>query len=220
MPKIVLIHAVRAAMAPIEVAFGNLWPETKRVNLLDDSLSVDRAAAPELTPPLSARIATLGYYAEQIGADGVLYTCSAFGTAIDAIAGSLRFPVLKPNEAMFDAALDRGLRIGMLATFAPAVPSMEVEFRNMASVRGSAAMLETWIVPEARDALAANDLATHDQLIAESASVLAHCDAIMLAHFSMATAEALVRQRVPCAVFSAPNSAVEKLRRSLEFRTA
>lgn len=220
MPKIVLIHTVQAAMAPIEAAFGNLWPETTRVNLLDDSLSVDRAAAPELTQKLSERIATLGYYAAQIGADGVLYTCSSFGTAIDAVASSLRLPVLKPNEAMFEAALDSGSRVGMLVTFAPAVPSMEEEFRHMARVRGSEATLETRIVPGAREALAAGDLTAHDQLIAESADVLAHCDAILLAHFSMATAEALVRQRVQCAVFSAPNSAVEKLRRSLELQAA
>lgn len=36
MTKIALVHAVQAAMPPIEDAFKKLWPEARRTNLLDD----------------------------------------------------------------------------------------------------------------------------------------------------------------------------------------
>ena len=39
----------------------------------------------ELTPAMYARFDALGTYASDIGADGLLFTCSAFGDAIDAV---------------------------------------------------------------------------------------------------------------------------------------
>jgi hypothetical protein len=215
MKRIALIHAVPAAMQPIEDAFKARWPEAKRTNLLDDSLAADREKAGRLTSQMSERIISLARYAVSSGADAVLFTCSAFGEAIEVAAITLPVPVLKPNEAMFDAALKIGGRIGMLATFAPAVASMEEEFSEMAGQRGSAASLETLYVRGAREALMAGELEKHDSLIAAAASGLAHCNAIMLAHFSMATADQQTRHNATCAVLTAPDSAVVRLRSTL-----
>ena len=115
--RIVLVHAVQVAMEPVELAFKRLWPEAERVNLLDDSLSVDRGQQPDLTPAMFDRFDRLGAYARDIGAHGVLFTCSAFGEAIEAVARALPIPVLKPNEAMFEEALESGRKIGLIATF-------------------------------------------------------------------------------------------------------
>ena len=48
-PRIALIHATALSVAPVLAAFDRHWPQARRMNLLDDSLSVDRAAAGELT---------------------------------------------------------------------------------------------------------------------------------------------------------------------------
>ena len=106
--RIALVHAVKPAMQPIADAFRELWPEADCANILDDSLSRDRQKTAELTPAMYARFDALGVYAADIGADGLLFTCSAFGDAIDAVARKASFPVLKPNEAMFEAALEAG----------------------------------------------------------------------------------------------------------------
>ena len=113
----------------------------------------------------------------------MLFTCSAFGEAIEGAAAALAAPVLKFNEPMFDVALTIGGRIGMLATFAPAVTSMEDEFRELAYGRKASATLETALVRGAREALMSGETDKHDHLIAQAASELKGCNAIMLAHF-------------------------------------
>lgn len=211
--RIGLIHAVTPAIAPVEAAFAALWPEALRMNLLDDSLAPDRARAGALTPAFYPRMRALAEYAIAQGADGILYTCSAFGAAIDAVASSAPVPVLKPNEAMFHAALGRGRRIGMLATFEQSVAGMEAEFRELAP---GGTTIETLCITEARRALDAGDVARHDDLLADAAPRLAHCDCVMLAHFSTATAFTKVQARLAARVLTAPGAAVAQLKAALE----
>jgi Asp/Glu/hydantoin racemase len=217
-PRIVLFHATPVAMAPVQDSMARLWPEAGAVNLLDDGLTIDRAKdGEELSEKLIERFVALGRYAhERVGADGILVTCSAFGPAIDRMVDALPIPVVKPNEAMFREAIAAGDRIGMLATFAPAVVTMEVEFAEEAARLGSSARLETIVVDAAMDLLRKGDAETHNRLIAERAPELAHCDAILLAHFSTSRAASLVRQRVSKPVLSAPEAAVRRLRQLVE----
>jgi hypothetical protein len=215
--RIALIHAVTVAMAPVHDAFARLWPEAECTDLLDTALSVDRERDGELTAAMTRRIGVLAGYAAGTGAAGILFTCSAFGEAIEATAAASPIPVLKPNEAMFEAALRAGRRIGMLATFGPSVAGMEEEFRQLAAQRGVPAEIETICVEGAMPALRAGDSTTHDRLIAEAAPRLAHCDALLLAHFSTARAEAAVRATVADLapgrpVLTAPGAAVEALK--------
>ena len=213
MTRIVLIHAVEVAMRPVEAAMREHWPAAQCSNLLDDALPRDLEAAGTLTPEITGRIAALGRYAVGSGAQGVLFTCSAFGKAIDDAAKSLSIPVLKPNEAMFETALDAGGLIGMLATFEPSIDSMTREFDDEARRREVSAQLHTVYVPGALDALKSGDAATHDRLLAEAATRLAHCSTILLAHFSTARAAPAVAARCRQPVLTSPGSAVMKLRR-------
>src|ERR1700690_4157551 len=131
MPRIALIHAVTVAMAPVHDAFAQLWPEAECVDILDTSLSRDREREGRLTETMVGRFLLLARYAEDNGADGILFTCSAFGEAIEAAAKNAGIPVLKPNEAMFEAALAAGKRLGMLATFEPRVAGAGGEGRGI-----------------------------------------------------------------------------------------
>jgi aspartate/glutamate racemase len=212
-PRIALIHAVPAAVDPIKAALASGWPEAEPVNLLDDSLSTDRAKDEDLTPALAGRIVALARYACELGARGILFTCSAFGPAIERAARELPVPVLKPNEALFEEAVLRGKRVGMLATFEPAVATMEAEFRAEARRLGSKARLETVLVAGAMDALRAGDAAGHNRLVAERAVALEGCDVVLLAHFSTSRAAGAVRAALRVPVLTSPEAAVAKLRR-------
>lgn len=211
-PRIVLLHGTPVAMEPIQRSFAARWPQAEAVNLLDDALSIDRAKDPDLTPRMFERFIELGGYAQRIGADAILVTCSAFGPAIERMAGELPMPVLKPNEAMFREALTKGKKIGMLATFAPSVTTMTEEFDEFVRETGADATLRTIVVEGAMDALRKGDAETHNTLVAARAGELADCDAIMLAHFSTSRALAKVSAAVSVPVLTAPDAAVDRLK--------
>jgi Asp/Glu/hydantoin racemase len=207
--RITLIHALKHSIAPIEAAFADAWPEARLMNLLDDSLSADLARDGKLTEAMTGRFLALGDYAATTGADAILFTCSAFGPCIEAVARThAPMPVLKPNEAMIERAVTIGRRIGLLSTFPPTLQSMPPEFP--ASVQ---------VVPKlAEGALAAldrGDRATHDRLIAEASRDLRDCDVIALAQFSIASTAPMVADATGKPVVTTPDSAVAKLKRLL-----
>src|SRR3954470_7582229 len=164
--RITLLHALKHSIVPIEASFAKLWPGARLMNLMDDSLSADLARDGGLSAAMTELFLGLGRYAAATGSDAILFTCSAFGPCIEAVARAhAPMPVLKPNEAMIEQAAARGRRIGLLATFAPTLASMPAEFP--ASVE---------IVPKlAAAALAAldrGDRAEHDRLVAEASREL------------------------------------------------
>ncbi len=215
MPRIALIHATVVSMDSTETAFSHLWPEAETFHLLDSSLSTDRANAGKLTDDLSKRIIGMAEYAAERGVDGVLYCCSAFGPAIEAAADANSVPVLKPNEAMFESALDLGGNLVMLVTFKDSIGSMEQEFAKMKAARGSDATLRSVLVEGARDAIDRGDAETHNRLIAEAAQKVSDCSAVLLAHFSMDRARAAVADAIDVPVLSPPSESVTHLSKTL-----
>jgi Asp/Glu/hydantoin racemase len=207
--RITLIHALKHSIIPIEASFARLWPEARLMNLLDDSLSADLARDGSLTEAMTERFRKLGRYAAGTGSDAILFTCSAFGPCIEAVAREQApMPVLKPNEAMIEQAAAKGRKVGLLSTFAPTLTSMPREFP--ASIE---------IVPKlAEGALAAldrGDRAEHDRLVVEAARDLRDCDLVALAQYSMAPAAAEVAEATGREVLTTPDSAVTKLKQLL-----
>jgi len=207
--RIALVHALKHSLVPIEEAFARLWPETTRMNLLDDSLSADLARDGRLTEAMTERFLSLGRYAAATGADAILFTCSAFGPCIEAVArAQAPMPVLKPNEAMIEQATGQARRIGLLSTFAPTLASMPAEFP-------AAVELVPKLVDGALAALDRGDRGEHDRLVVEASKDLRGCDLIALAQYSMAPAAHMVAETTGRPVLTTPDSAVMKLKRAL-----
>lgn len=212
-PRIALIHATRVAIEPIEAAARQLWPEAEMISILEEGLAADRARSEALTPALSDRIVRLARYAEATGADGILYTCSAFGPAIETAARTSALPVMKPNEAMFEKAFSHGDKVSMIYTFPPAAGGLADEFRDEAERRGSEAVLTTVFCEGALEAKRAGDQGTHDRLIATTAAGIEDADVIMLAQFSMASAAEQARERTAIPILTSPEAAILAIRR-------
>lgn len=215
-PRIFLIHATPLSIAPINAAFDRLWPEAERVNLLEDSLPRDLKAAGHLTPELTRRFLALTHYAVSAGAEAILFTCSAFGDAIDTCKWAVSIPVLKPNEAMIEEALAQGSRIALLATFEPTLASMRAEFVQAAN--GKSVDLHLHAIDGAMEIFAQGNEAEHNRRIVEQAGAVSGVEMICLAQFSMSGAADQVRRVSGLPVLTTPDSAVLKLRRVLGTR--
>ncbi len=188
--RIALIHALPHSVAPINEAMQALWPQALRMNLLDDSLSTDLArSSGGLDGKMDARFLALADYAVSTGAQGLLFTCSAFGSCIDAVARRYpALPVFTPNEAMVRDAAAEGLPAGLIASFEPTLDSMRrASFRRrvdgVVNWRGVRSM--RW---------AEGDGNSHDEAIVQAALRLKTRGAqlIALAQFSMARAQLVV----------------------------
>ena len=140
--RITLVHALKHSIVPIEASFAKLWPDVQLMNLLDDSLSADLARDGKLTDAMTERFLSIGRYAASTGTDGILFTCSAFGPCIEAVAGervdavaladvdprTRRLPahgsrLLRPTTAARHRELDRAATCYLRRAFLPIGPS-------------------------------------------------------------------------------------------------
>jgi hypothetical protein len=220
-PRIALIHALAQSVAPIAAAFRSHWPEAHTVNLLDDSLSADLASSGRgLDDTMHERFMRLADYVVDAGAEGILFTCSAFGPCIEAVARKHSgMPVLKPNEAMIDAAVaalaqaradGETPKLGLIATFGPTLVSMPPEFPPEV-------VLDTELAEGALAALDAGDAAGHDQAAVAAARrlVARGCTHLALAQFSLARAALPIAQETGLQVLTTPDTAVRAIRARL-----
>lgn len=215
--RIALIHALEESVLPARQAFAEAWPGAFCFDLLDTSLAIDLAAAGCLDESMMARFETLARYSlahqGKAGATkAILFTCSAFGPAIDALKPLLPVPVLRPNEAAFEQALEEGARIGLCVTFGPSLASLRDELLSMARQRNKEIEVVPILVEGALEALKSGDAGRHDELVAEACGALEELDVMVLGQFSLARAADAVRRKVSCPVLTTPECAVLSLR--------
>lgn len=218
--RIALIHALEESVAPARDAFAAAWPEAYCFDLLDTSLAVDRASRGMLDRAMFERFRTLADYARSTeglggGTSGILFTCSAFGPAIDAVRATIGVPVLRPNESAFEEALEAGSRLGLVVSFGASLDSLTDELSAMAAKRGQAVTVRSVLADGALAALKQGDCATHDRLVADAARQLTDVDVIILGQFSLARARAEIERHAGPPIVTTPQSAARAMRRKI-----
>lgn len=223
--RVGLIHALDESVQPVHEAFTAEWPEAFYFDLLDTSLAIDRAHAGRLEASMMTRFRTLADYAavtegKNGRTQGILFTCSAFGPAIDAIKPHLTIPVLRPTETAFEEALELGATIGLVVTFEPSLHSLRTEFEAMAAERGRPLNVQPLLVEGALAALKAGDGPEHDRLVAKACERFGALDGIVLGQFSLARAAPLVRTSTGKPVLTTVGCAVRGLKTRCEANRA
>ena len=212
-PRIFLLHAYRFSMGPIDEAFAEQWPQAQAIRLLDESLYADAGADGTLPADIVARLVSLFRHCALSGGQGIVFTGSTFGPAVEAARAAVAIPVLKADEAMTEAAVARGGRVLILATAKRALPVLRASLDAAAAAAGAKIEIgETW-VQGAKEANDAGRSADHDRLIAEAAASAGTWDTIMLGQMSMAPAIEHMRPELASRVLSSPSASVAKMKR-------
>ena len=217
--KIYLIHAVDVSITPSKASFTKLWPDARITNILEESLASDLNDDGGMTDAMKARFKTIGQYCADAGATAILFTCSAFGSAIEEVKTMHDLPILTPNEALFEEVLELGGKIALLTTFEPSVAALRSELAEMSKVQNKSVEVDSVMVPGALDALRAGDQAEHNRLIVKVVTDLATQNkgysAIVFGQFSMSPAAAVAQGKIDIPVLTTPDCAVRKLKQML-----
>jgi Asp/Glu/hydantoin racemase len=210
--RVFLVHPTPLAMAPIDEAFKTLWPQAQTINVLDESLYADIPQDGTLAPAIYDRVTSLLRHCELSGADGILFSGSTFGPAVDKARAGMRVPVLRAEEAMMDQAVTLGERLLLVCTAKRAMPVVRGTL-NTAVKRAGAnrAITELW-VKGARDAITSGDVVTHDKLIAEQVMAAGDFDVIIFGQISMVPSRTPLPPDITRRIVTGPEATVARMR--------
>jgi Asp/Glu/hydantoin racemase len=214
MGRIALVHASRAAVDLVTRYYSQAAPELEITNLLDDGvLRLLESGEPERARQRLREMlaAARGTY----GAEAALLTCSAVPLPMLAeLRREAGITVLKIDEAMCDAAVRAGSRVGLLVSFLPASSTTQAQLAASAERIGTTIEIVEEQAPEALRALLAGDEATHEELLIAAADRLAgrNPDLIVLAQVSMSRLAPRLTARLGLPVFSSLASSLETMR--------
>jgi Asp/Glu/hydantoin racemase len=210
-----MIHTVASLAASFGALAREVLPEVAVFHVVDEGLLGRIIAEGHITPAMCLRVAQLASNAQEDGADAILLTCSAMSPAVDLAAPLLRVPIYKVDQAMVEAALEAGARVGVFSTVAATLQSVGALVRQTAERLGRPATVVTELLPEAMAAARGGRREEHDALVRAAVAALAgRSDVVLVAQAS--AAQALRPEEVralPAPVLTGPRLALERLRR-------
>jgi Asp/Glu/hydantoin racemase len=213
-----LIHT-SPTLTPI---FGSLcaeqMPETTIFHMVDESLIKDTIRAGEVRKITIRRLLGMVESAASAGADAIMATCSTLGPAVTLVQQMFDLPVIRVDEAMAEAAVRTGDRLGVMATLRTTLEPTTALLREKAAKAGRRIDLVECLCDGAFDAVLAGDTATHDRIV--SAALLdqmSGVDAVVLAQASMArVVNALPAGVLRMPVLSSPELSVRRAHEILQ----
>ena len=158
--KIGLIHTSATLVPMFQQLCQAKLPGVATFNIVDDSLIKDVIVAGKLTPHIARRVAGHVAAAEEAGAELILVTCSSIGRAVEAAGSFAEVPVIRVDQAMADAAVAGGRRVGVVATLATTLEPTADLIRRRAAVAGKAVEVTALLCEGAFEALMSGNTAT------------------------------------------------------------
>ncbi len=169
MPKqVALIHTVGSLAPVFKELTQELVPGATTTDTIDEGLLQEAIVAGQVPPATAGRLEGHVKAALDDGADLVLVTCSSMGGVVDDLRERHGWPVVRVDEAMVDAALAAGSRIGVIATVGSTLrPTADLVRRRARQLGRPDAAVEvvTRLVDGAFAKLKSGDTEGHDEAV-------------------------------------------------------
>ena len=216
--RVALIHTVPSLAPVFKELTQELVPGAITTDTVDEGLLQEAIVAGEVPGATADRLEGHVQAALDDGADLVLVTCSSMGGVVDTLRERHGWPVVRVDEAMVDAALAVGSRIGVVATVGSTLrPTAELVRRRAGQLGRSDDVVEvtTRLVEGAFGKLKAGDTEGHDEAVRSALrDLLPNVDAVVLAQASMARVAGQLdpAETAGTPIFSSPRLGVERVR--------
>lgn len=213
MPTLAIIHTTTATVEPLKALAAELLPACAVVNFVDDSILPQLAANGGDVAAVAPRIIQYARFAEQVGADVILEACSSVGEVVEAARGAIGTPIVRIDEAMAEAAIARGARIGVAATLPTTLAPTGRLLEARARAAGKAVAITPLLVGEAYQRLMAGDREGHDASLGAALAELApRVDVVVLAQASMARVLPTLPASLQSKFLTSPRLGMEQVR--------
>lgn len=210
--KAALIHTGFALVNILSDLFAKSIPQVELIHIVDDSLLKEVMEAEKVTPRVTKKMCGYMIAAEETGAEIILNVCSSVSEVVDTAKNLVNIPVIKIDEAMAEAAVQKGGSIGVLATLKTTLDPTCRLLENRMSALDKKIDIKRDLCPGAFDMLMAGDLQKHDDKVLEGIRRLSgQVDVIVLAQGSMARLIPQLRQELSIPVLSSLESGVKRV---------
>jgi Asp/Glu/hydantoin racemase len=212
MPKIAILHTTPATLDTLKSLAAEILPGVEVINLLDDSILPQLARNGGNLNEVEPRLVQYAQCAQQAGADALLFACSSVGEIAQVARQAVSIPIVRIDEAMAEAAVGRGSKIGVAATLATTLNPTTRLLQHKAAEAGREVEIVPILVSAAYQRLMAGDKDGHDEILAEALLKLAdQADAVVLAQASMARVIPRLPETVRGKFLTSPRLGMQRL---------
>lgn len=212
--RLALVHTVAGLVPRFRELAVELMPGVETFDIVDETLLRDATREGRVSLETARRLFSHLAAAENHGADAILVTCSSMGNAVDAARPFAGIPLLRVDQAMAEQAVERGARIGVLATLWSTLQPTAVLIKRTASEANRPVEVRDRLCDGAFEALREGDTDRHDALVRDGLrELLGWADVIVLAQASMArVVETLSDEERRTPILSSPRLGMERMR--------
>lgn len=214
--KLAFIHTTPVTIEPFKALAAELLPDCDVLNFVDDSILPELLRNGGRIEDVRERWFAYARFAEQQGAACIVSACSSVGELAEAARLIVQVPVLRIDEAMAEAAVRRGTRIGVAATMPTTLNPTFRLLERKAEELGSSIELTPALAEEAYERLISGDRDGHDRILAKALlELVGKADVVVLAQASMARVVAALPEELQPKFLSSPRLGMEEVARQM-----
>jgi Asp/Glu/hydantoin racemase len=213
MPTLAIIHTTPATVDLLKGLAADVLPGYDVINLVDDSILPQLARNGGNVSEVEGRLLQYAQIASDTGADVILEACSSVGEVVAKMSETVSIPVVRIDDAMAEAAIQRGERIGVAATLPTTLNPTKRLLEAKAQAAGKSIEIQTALADSAYRKLMAEDRDGHDSDLAEVLLKLAQdVDIVVLAQASMARVIPMLPAELQDKILTSPRLGMERVK--------